>query len=59
VVFVGAKFTVPVFDGATLSRETKIDGPAIIEEPTTTVVVPPGWELWVNNFGDYEISNPA
>jgi N-methylhydantoinase A len=59
VVFAGAKFTVPVFDGATLSRETKIDGPAIIEEPTTTVVVPPGWELWVNNFGDYEISNPA
>jgi N-methylhydantoinase A/oxoprolinase/acetone carboxylase beta subunit len=34
----------------------KIHGPAIIEEPTTTVVVPPHWELSVNRFGDYELS---
>jgi N-methylhydantoinase A len=56
VVFDGSRFKVPVFDGATLSPDMKINGPAIVEEPTTTVVIPPEWELWVNGFGDYEIS---
>jgi N-methylhydantoinase A len=59
VVFDGSKFKVSVFDGATLSPDSKIKGPAIVEEPTTTVVIPPEWELWVNGFGDYEITNVA
>jgi N-methylhydantoinase A/oxoprolinase/acetone carboxylase beta subunit len=33
-----------------------IVGPAIVEEPTTTVVIPPEWQLWVNRFGDYELT---
>ncbi|HEX2227875.1 MAG TPA: hydantoinase/oxoprolinase family protein [Candidatus Binatia bacterium] len=59
VVFDGSRFKVPVFDGVTLSPDMKIAGPAIVEEPTTTVVIPPEWELWVNGFGDYEILNRA
>jgi N-methylhydantoinase A len=59
VVFDGLKTQVPVFDGATLSPQIKINGPAIIEEPTTTIVIPPQWELLVNRFGDYEITNPG
>ena len=30
------------FDGEGLSPGARIDGPAIIAEPTTTLVVPPG-----------------
>jgi N-methylhydantoinase A len=56
MVFDGLKVQAKVFDGAQLSPPIKIHGPAIIEEPTTTVVVPPRWELSVNRFGDYELS---
>jgi N-methylhydantoinase A len=31
-----------LFDGRALSPDARIEGPAIIAEPTTTVVVPPG-----------------
>jgi N-methylhydantoinase A len=55
VVFAGAQIDVPVFDGATLAPSMKVHGPAIVEEPTTTVVIPPKWELVVNDFGDYEM----
>jgi N-methylhydantoinase A len=30
-----------------------VQGPAIVEEPTTTVVVHPGWNLGVTDTGDY------
>jgi N-methylhydantoinase A len=56
-VFDGLKMQVPVFDGSALSSQMKIQGPAIIEEPTTTIVIPPQWELLVNRFGDYELAN--
>ena len=56
VVFDGLKVDAEVFDGAELTPPIKIHGPAIVEEPTTTVVIPPQWELSVNRFGDYELS---
>jgi N-methylhydantoinase A len=59
VIFDGARIEVEVFDGAQLSPSMKIDGPAIVEEPTTTVVIPPEWELWVNRFGDYELTQKS
>lgn len=40
--FGGIPVTTPVFDGARLEPGDIIDGPAIIEEPTTTVVIIPG-----------------
>jgi N-methylhydantoinase A len=30
-----------------------LTGPAVIEEPTTTVVVYPGWRATVTETGDY------
>ena len=57
VVFDGAKIEAPVFDGAALAPSMTVHGPAIVEEPTTTVVIPPQWELSVNDFGDYEMSS--
>jgi len=59
VVFEGAKIDAPVFDGSTLAPSMTVHGPAIVEEPTTTVVIPPQWQLSVNDFGDYEMSFQA
>jgi N-methylhydantoinase A len=57
VVFDGAQMEAPVFDGSGLAPSMTVHGPAIVEEPTTTVVIPPQWELSVNDFGDYEMSS--
>ncbi len=43
----------PVFLGATLSPGERIAGPAVVELPTTTVVVYPGWTATVTERGDY------
>ncbi len=42
---------VPVYDRMALARGQKIDGPVIIEERETTVVVLPGWIAEVDEFG--------
>jgi N-methylhydantoinase A len=55
-VFDGARIEVEVLEGAELAPSMEIIGPAIVEEATTTVIVPPRWQLWVNRFGDYELT---
>lgn len=42
----------PVFDLAQLSRGHTIEGPAIIIEPTGTIVIEPGWRGTINPRGD-------
>lgn len=42
---------VPVYDRMTLAQGQKIDGPVIIEERETTIVVLPGWTARVDQFG--------
>ena len=45
-VYFGDEFVdTPVYDGAALGAGAAIDGPALIEEPFTVVVVPPGLAL--------------
>jgi N-methylhydantoinase A len=44
---------VPRYDGNALPAGTRIEGPAIIREPTTTVVVYPGAAAVVSRFGNY------
>ena len=44
---------VPRYDGAALPAGTTIDGPAILREPTTTVVVYPGSSAVVTELGNY------
>jgi N-methylhydantoinase A len=56
VVFDGRKCAAQVYDGKQLGGRVALKGPAIIEEPTTTIVVPPGWHLALNKFGDYEMA---
>jgi N-methylhydantoinase A len=45
----------PCYDGPGLPAGTKIKGPAVIEEPTTTVVVYPGMTATVTSFKNYLI----
>lgn len=52
--FDGAIVT-PVYAGENLVYGDAIEGPAIIEEPTTTVVVLPGYTMTVTKFNNYFI----
>jgi N-methylhydantoinase A len=42
VWFDGAWREIAVYNGSDLPRDASVDGPAIIEEPTTTIVLPAG-----------------
>jgi N-methylhydantoinase A len=56
VVFESHTMPTHVYEGGELQSRATVEGPAIIEEPTTTIVVPPGSKLVVNDHGDYELS---
>ncbi len=43
----------PVFDGEGLQAGVTIDGPAVIQEPTTTLVIRPGWHARLHRSGTY------
>lgn len=49
----------PVYNRDDLVRDQHILGPAIVEEWTTTTVVPPGWELTVDRLGNLVLSRLA
>jgi N-methylhydantoinase A len=44
---------VPSYDGVSLPLGSRIEGPALIREPTTTVVVYPGSTATVSPLGNY------
>ncbi len=48
----GRSITVPVHDRAVIPPQTRITGPAIVTEETTTLVVPPGYELLTDEHGN-------
>ena len=43
----------PVYDGALLRAGNEFHGPALIEETTTTVIVPPSYAVRVDEFRNY------
>ena len=45
--------TVPVYDGLALRPGNQLPGPAIIEQPTTTIVLPGDSELGCDKWGNY------
>lgn len=54
VYFDGAGFRdTPCYDGNALQRGNTVMGPAIIEERRTSIVVPEGWQVQVDPFGNY------
>ncbi len=54
--FDGRFVSTPVFDGARMGAGATVGGPAIIEEPFTTIVVYPGQRAVVDAYGNYHIS---
>ncbi|MCR4264543.1 hydantoinase/oxoprolinase family protein [Nitratireductor sp. ZSWI3] len=52
----GERTRTPVYDGRKLGAGDRIEGPAIIEEVTTTIVVEPGWTAELHESGSYVIS---
>ena len=50
----------PIYDGSLLRARQVVNGPAIIEEPLTTVVVYPGQKARLDRLGNYhlEVSTP-
>lgn len=54
-IFSGATIQTEVYDGLALLRDNRITGPAIIEQPTTTVVLSEGYALTVDAQGNYVI----
>ncbi|MGH7003734.1 MAG: hydantoinase/oxoprolinase family protein, partial [Alphaproteobacteria bacterium] len=42
---------VPVYDGDRLVHGNRLSGPAIVESVTTSVFVPPDWDLAMDGFG--------
>lgn len=49
----GGMVETPVYDAERLPAGAVVQGPAIIEEPTTTVLVLPDWRAQVSRFGNY------
>jgi N-methylhydantoinase A len=49
----------PVYDGAKLLAGNTIEGHALIEEPTTVVVVPPNFSALVDEYGNYILTRKA
>lgn len=45
-----------IYDGAALVPGNRVSGPCVVETAQTNVVVPPGRELRVDDFGNFEIS---
>jgi len=53
--FGGGYIQTPTYDGARLKSGNFITGPAIVEETTTTVVIPKSWDCRVDKYGNYFI----
>ena len=47
----------PVYDGTKLRARQAVAGPAIVEEPFTTIVVPPKWTVKLDARGNYVATN--
>ena len=43
----------PVYDGDRLGAGHALEGPALIEEPTTNIVIPQGWKAELHESGTY------
>ena len=54
--FAGEKMATPIYDGGKLLAGNRIAGPAVIEEPTTTVVIPATYTATVDNERSYHLT---
>ena len=47
---------VPVFERTSIAEGQRVEGPAIVDEWTTTVVVPPRWNATADGLGNLIIT---
>lgn len=52
----GAARATPVYDGSALGAGDTLQGPAVIEEVTTTIAVEPGWSVTLHETGTYVLT---
>jgi len=55
IYYEGKRFEVPVYAGPKMGHGNKVSGPAIVEEPTTTILLTPDWQLTCDKYGNYII----
>jgi N-methylhydantoinase A len=48
-----------IFDGLRLEPHMRLDGPAVVQEPSATLVVPPGHRVEVDRLGNYRLTRPG
>jgi N-methylhydantoinase A len=53
----GGRAETAIFDREALAVGQEVSGPAIVEEWTTTTLVPPGWNLTVDELGNLVITS--
>ena len=53
--FAGRFVVAPIYDGPAMRAGQRVKGPAIIEEPFTTVVLHPRQEATLDRRGNYRI----
>lgn len=53
--FNGQQKETSIYEGAKLKAANVLHGPSVIEEPTTTVVIPPGFKCVLDDYGNYII----
>lgn len=51
----GGRIQTPVYKGESLLAGDLVIGPAVIEEPTTTIVVRPSWQAYLDETGCYRL----
>jgi N-methylhydantoinase A len=54
--FGGRFLNTPIYDGARMRAGQRVVGPAIIEEPFTTIVLHPGQRAILDRFGNYHVT---
>jgi len=58
-VFQDGAVDTPILAGAQLPAGYHCPGPVLVQLPTTTIVVPPGWRLEVSDHGNYVLTKEA
>jgi len=58
-IFSGKPIDTPIYDGGLLLAGNVVDGPAIVEESTTTVVIPEGFRCTVDESKNYVLRDTS
>ena len=56
VVFASRAERTPRYVGGALKAQQVVAGPAIVDEPTTTVVIPPGWKARLDDQRNFHLT---